>query len=112
MGISIGSSTNVRAGETPPPRPPRPARRPDDDLEPHPPGDVLLPVLEAREILPRELALSEARRPLEERDVDRGDSLRPRTLRHLLRHHLADDRDRNPRQTVDDLLRAGDARAG
>src|SRR5439155_24733894 len=50
---------------------------------------VLGPVLEAREILPRELALSEGGRALEERHVDHGHALGLRGLRHLLRHHLS-----------------------
>src|SRR6266536_49678 len=41
---------------------------------------VLLPVPEAQEILPRELALSEGRRPLEEGHVDHRDPLGPRRL--------------------------------
>src|SRR5437879_10719923 len=79
--------------------------------EPHPAGHVLLPVLEAQEILPRELALSERRGTLEERDVDEPDVLGSGGLGNLLGDHLTHERDRNAAETVDDFFGAADARA-
>lgn len=73
---------------------------------------VLLPVLEAQEILSRQLALSEDGRPLEEGDVDECDPLGPSGVSDLLRHHLADERNRNPAEPVDHFLRATDPRSG
>src|SRR5512134_1005098 len=77
--------------------------------EPRSGGQVLRPVLEAREILPRELALSECRRALEEGHVDHRHVLGARGFGHLLRHHLTDERDRDPPETVEHLVRAAQA---
>src|SRR5262245_13866226 len=60
------------------------------------PGHVLLPVLVAREILPRELALSEGGGALKESDVDEWDALDAGGLRYLFGDHLSHERDRDP----------------
>src|SRR5438876_1580579 len=86
----------------------RPARR----LQPRPSRHVLLPVVEAQEILPRELALSEGRRALEEGHVHQEDILGTRGFGDLLAHHLTHERDRDPAEPMDDLLSAADPRAG
>ena len=73
---------------------------------------VLLPVLVAQEILSCKLALSERGGPLEEGNVNDADALGARALGHLLRHHLADERNGDPAEAVQDFLGAADARAG
>src|SRR5437588_2011353 len=72
---------------------------------------VLRPVLKAREILPRELALSERRRALEERDVDHRKVLGARGVGDLLRHHLTHERNGDTRQAMEHLVGATDPRA-
>src|SRR2546423_12112907 len=72
---------------------------------------VLGPVLKAREILPRELALSERGRALEEGHVHHRDVLGARRVRHLLGDHLAHERDRDAAEPVQDLVGAADAGA-
>src|SRR5262245_61247579 len=70
--------------------------------------DVLLPVREAREILPRGLALSEGCRALEEGDVDEADVLGTSRLRHSLGDHLSHERNGNAAQAVQYLVGAAD----
>jgi hypothetical protein len=72
---------------------------------------VLLPVLEAQEILPRELALSKGRRPFKEGDVHEDDALRARRLCDLLGHHLPHKRDGDSPEAVQHLIGAADAGA-
>src|SRR5262245_19576643 len=72
---------------------------------------VLLPVVEAQEILPRKLALSKRRGALEESDVDQSHALGARRLGDLLGHHLPDERNGNAREAVQDLVGAADAGA-
>src|SRR3989441_7100472 len=105
--------TECRAGQTRAGRArPRSGSGPARRLQPRPSHHVLLPVVEAQEILPRELALSEGRGALEEDHVHQGDALGARGLGDPLGHHLAYDRDRNPAEPVDDLLGAADPGAG
>src|SRR5262245_46399051 len=79
-----------------------PAGRPRS--EPNAARHVLLPMLEAREILSRLLALSEGRRTLEEDDIDLHDVLGPGRLRDLLRHHLSHERNGNAGEPVEHLV--------
>ena len=62
--------------------------------------DVLLPMLVRQEILPCQLALSERGGALEERHVHERDTFGARRVGHLLRHHLADERNRNASEAV------------
>src|SRR2546427_10048021 len=71
---------------------------------------VLLPVLVAQEILPCKLALSERGGALAEGHVDHADALGARALGHLLRHHLANERARDPSAPTQDFLAAAHPR--
>jgi hypothetical protein len=98
MGIRIGSSALIGLGVE---------RR----LQGRSGHHVLLPVLEAQEILPRELALSEGGGALEEPHIDDPHAFRARRLGYLLGYHLAHKGDGDPSEPMQHLVGAADPRA-
>jgi hypothetical protein len=64
-----------------------------------------------REILSREFAGSEGRRPYKEYHIYTCYVLFSSTLGNALHHQFADKRDRNPAHTMDDFIGAGDVSA-